>query len=261
MQNIDKVKEQFNKFILTSKNKAKEFGEKLKAKFQSNKASDSQEQDSNENISQTSDNSEATKTAPEAKTIKEPKQIGLTIALVLLGVIASLVFIAAIVIALKPSLLEGKVTAPKANYSTVVKKVGNIILKIEATRTTSASAAQMFFTGLDLIIFGALKIIILLAAKSGSKKIVSALTLTMTYFACFMMSDKFLLFSIFILLLYLTFDYSCGLSTRAVFIKLGVVVISAIVIYIAVHFAIDPSLRFAAKKLFEGLRLPILRWI
>lgn len=261
MQNIDKVKEQFNKFILTSKNKAKEFGEKLKAKFQSNKASDSQEQDSNENVSQTSDNSEATKTAPEAKTIKEPKQIGLTIALVLLGVIASLVFIAAIVIALKPDLLRGNVNATEKSYFVIFKRIGNILMKIETKEVSPITAAQAFFVGLGLIIFGILKIIVLLLAKSGSKKIVSALTLTMTYFACFMMSDKFLLFSIFILLLYLTFDYSCGLSTRAVFIKLGVVVISAIVIYIAVHFAIDPSLRFAAKKLFEGLRLPILRWI
>ena len=259
---LEKAKKSIDEILTSTKTSFKKFSEQIKTKFKSKDASEAQ---ADENTAQNEEaaakeNSAAAETASPKSEMQTANSLGRTIALAILGVIASLVFIAAIVIAKKSALLEGKLAAPDASYSTAVQKVGNIILKIETTRTTSATAAQMFFVGLALIIFGALKIVVLLIAKSGTKKVVSALILTMTYFACFMMSDKFLLFLIFILLLYLTFDYSCDFSTRTVLIKLGVLVISAIVIYIAVHFAIDPSLRYAAQKIYEGLRLPITRW-
>jgi len=249
---LEKAKKSIDEFLTSSKSTLRDLQEKFKNKFQTKNAADNQ--------TQATADSDTTKNDSAVQSKKEPKQIGLTIVLSLLDIMASLVFIAAIVIAIKPSLLEGKLTAPDASYSTVVKKVGNIILKIEATRIPATTAAQMFFVGLGLIIFGVLKAFVLLVAKSGTKKIVSALTLVMTYFACFMISDKFLLFTIFILLLYFTFDYSCGFSTPVVLVKLGIVIISAIIIYVAVHFAIKPNLREAVKDIYEALRLPILRW-
>lgn len=263
---LDKARKSIDEILVSAKSALKKFEEQIKSKFQNKSASvgqrnaDSAQDQNSAAESPASANFSATEINAAAQNNQTPTSLGRTIALAILGVIASLVFVAAIIIAIKPSLLEGKLTAPEASYSTVVKKVGNIILKIETTKTTAATAAQMFFVGLGLIIFGAIKALVLLAAKSGTKKIVSALTLAMTYLACFMISDKFLLFSIFILLLYFTFDYSCGFSTRIVLIKLGVIVVSAIVIYVAVHFAIDKSLPQAAQKIYEGLRLPISRW-
>lgn len=252
---LEKAKKSIDEFLTSSKSTLRDLQEKFKNKFQTKNAADNQ--------TQATADSDTTKNDSVAQSDKEPNQIGLTIALALLGVIASLVFIAAIVIALKPDLLRGETNSNTYEFSRFGKKFANIFMRIEFTKYNSDKnlrIIQAFFTGLGLIIFGVLKIFILLAAKSGTKKIVSALTLAMTYFACFMMSDKFLLFTIFILLLYFTFDYSCGFSTPVVLVKLGIVIISAIIIYVAVHFAIKPNLREAVKDIYEALRLPILRW-
>ena len=260
---LDKAKKSIDEIIASTKATFKKFSEQIKNRFKSNDAS-GETQTNEETAQNENDATKENSSAAESASPKSEKQtangLGPTIALAILGIIASLIFIATIVIAIKPELLAGNAIALEKNYSVIFKKVGNILMKIETTELPPITAAQAFFTGLGLIIFGALKIIILVVAKSGTKKAVSALTLAMTYLACFMLSDKFLLFSIFILLLYLTFDYSCGFSTRVVLTKLGVLVVSAIVIYIAVHFAIDPSLPKAAQKIYEALRLPITRW-
>ncbi|MBO7123108.1 MAG: hypothetical protein J6V90_07505 [Treponema sp.] len=267
---LEKAQKSIDEYVSAAKNSFADFSQKLKGKFQSKKAGESQEQDSTENVAQSSDDSDTTKKDSSATETKDtaqnnqaPTSLGLTIALAILDIIASLVFVAAIVIAIKPSLLTDAPFDQLYKYTSFAEKIGDTLIKVEAIQDKipkNTKILQACATGLGLIIFGLLKIVVLLTAKSGSKKIVSALTLAMTYLACFMMSDKFLLFSIFILLLYFTFSYSCGFSTPAVLVKFGVVVVSTIVIYVTVHFAIDPSLPKAAQKIFTALRLPILHW-
>lgn len=270
---LEKIKKSCDEIVLSLKSALANLSKKFKNSFQSTKTNGYQEQDSSGSPAQDvspeasdqnstnakSDTTSATKEAA-APSHQKPSSIGLTIALSLLDIIASLVFIVTIVIAIKPGILAGKLNAPSASYHVVFEKIGKTLMKIETTTVSQISASQAFFVGLGLIIFGILKTAVLLSAKNGTKKIVSALTLVMTYFACFMISDKFLLFTIFILLLYFTFDYSCGFSTPVVLVKLGIVIISAIIIYVAVHFAIEPKLCDAVKKIYEGLRLPILHW-
>ena len=264
---IQSAQESWNSIKAFAKNAA----QKIKAAINSDKKKDSDEekadnpqyetietQDQNSTNAK-SDTTSATKEAA-ATSHQKPSSIGLTIALSLLDIIASLVFIATIVIAIKPGILAGKLNVPSASYHVVFEKIGKTLMKIETTTVSRPSAGQAFFVGLGLIIFGILKIVVLLSAKNGTKKIVSALTLAMTYSACFMISDKFLLFAIFILLLYFTFSYSCGFSSLVVFTKFGVVIVATIAIYVAVHFALDPVLAREASDVMNKLSLPIKRW-
>lgn len=270
---LEKIKKSCDEIVLSLKSALANLGKNIKNNFQSIKPDGNQPQDSSDSPTQdvspeasdqnsTNAKPDTTATTKEAAapSHQKPSSIGLTIALSLLDIIASLVFIAAIVIAIKPGILAGKLNAPSASYHVVFEKIGKTLMKIETTTVSQISASQAFFVGLGLIIFGIIKIAVLLSAKNGTKKTVSALTLAMTYFACFMISDKFLLFAIFILLLYFTFSYSCGFSTLVVFTKFGVVIVAAIAIYIAVHFAIEPELLKKTKEIFAALSLPIKRW-
>ena len=100
---LEKAKKSIDEFLTSSKSTLRDLQEKFKNKFQTKNAADNQ--------TQATVDSDTTKKDSVAQSDKEPKQIGLTIALSLLDIMASLVFIAAIVIAIKPSLLEGKLTA------------------------------------------------------------------------------------------------------------------------------------------------------
>lgn len=261
---LEKAKKSIDEILTSTKTSFKKFSEQIKTKFKSKDASEAQtnEETAQNEEAAAKENSAAESASPKSE-IQTANSLGRTIALAILGVIASLVFIAAIVIVIKPDLLKGSTDSNTYEFSKFEKKFANVFMRIEFTKFNgdkNLKILQAFFTGIGLIIFGALKIAVLLSAKSGSKKAVSILTLAMTYLACFMLSDKFLLFLIFILLLYFTFDYSCGFSTRVILIKLGILVISAIVIYIAVHFGINSDLRDAAQTIYNGLRLPHLRW-
>lgn len=270
---LEKIKKSCDEIVLSLKSALANLSKKFKNSFQNTKTNGYQEQDSSgspaQDVSpkatdQNSTNAKSDTTSATKETTspnhQKPSSIGLTIALSLLDIIASLVFIAAIVIAIKPGILAGKLNAPSASYHVVFEKIGKTLMKIETTTISQPSAAQMFFVGLGLVIFGVLKIAVILAAKSGTKKTVSALTLAMIYFACFMISDKFLLFAIFILLLYFTFSYSYGFSTPVILIKICVIVLAALTIYIAVHFTIKPDLLKKAKEILSDLSLPIQRW-
>lgn len=264
---IHNARESLNSIKAFAKNAA----QKIKAAINSDKEKNDDEekaetpqdetiktQDQN-STNASSDTTSATKEAA-APSHQKPSSIGLTIALSLLDIIASLVFIATIVIAIKPGILAGKLNVPSASYHVVFEKIGKTLMKIETTMVSRPSAGQAFFVGLGLVIYGLLKVFVLLSAKNGTRKTVSILTLIMTYFACFMISDKFLLFTIFILLLYFTFSYSCGFSSLVAFTKFGVVIVAAIAIYVAVHFALDPVLAREASDVMNKLRLPIKRW-
>lgn len=264
---IHNARESLNSIKAFAKNAA----QKIKAAINSDKKKDSDEEKADtpqdetiETQDQNSTNAKSDTTSATKETAaashQKPSSIGLAITLSLLDIIASLVFIAAIVIAIKPGILAGKLNAPSASYHAIFEKIGNTLMKIETTMVSRPSPGQAFFVGLGLVIYGLLKVFVLLSAKNGTRKTVSILTLIMTYFACFMVSDKFLLFTIFILLLYFTFSYSCGFSTPAVLVKLAVVIVAAIAIYVAVHFALDSVLAREASNVMNKLSLPIKRW-
>ena len=78
---------------------------------------------------------EQTKTPrPAGKEYSTFGELSLLFFLAILDTIASLVFIAAIVIAIKPALLKGNVNTDTYEFSSVMKQIGNIFLRIEFTK-------------------------------------------------------------------------------------------------------------------------------
>lgn len=181
----------------------------------------------------------------------------------ILDIVASLVFITAIVIAIKPSLLVDNISEKLYGCSYFVERIGETLIKIRIVENyvpKNIAATQHCLIGICLIVFGVLKIYILFAARNGTKKIISVLALAMTYLACFLTGDKFLLFLIFILFLHVIFEYSCGFPSALIFIKLGFIVLLSVFGYVAIHFALDEELVEKATDIFRTLELPKLSW-
>lgn len=196
-------------------------------------------------------------------------ELSLLAFLTILEIAASLIFIAAIVIALKPELLKGNPYETIYKYTSFAEKIGTTLIKVKILDMSSNLGNDELqkililkncLCGAALIVFGLLKILIFLLAKNKGQKIISALTLAMTFLACFMLSDKFLLFLIFILLLHICFGYSCRFPTNLIFTKLAVVMIAATAIYVAVVFALDSNLVKAAEKIFTALEFKSICW-
>ena len=254
--NFDVLRENFNKKLHNTLDAINSLLKSIKERI----CSTFKDAIKNSEQSQEENSSEPTEIKKEEKQKSKNNSILRLFVASLLDIMASLVFIAAIVIAIKPGILAGRINAPSASYHVVFEKIGNTLMKIESTPVNRPSASQAFFVGLGLVIYGALKILVLLSVKNGTRKTVSILTLIITYFACFMMADKFLLFAIFILLLYASFEYSCEFPTALIFSKLAFVIVTAIAIYISVHLALDPNLAREVLDVMKKLSLPIKRW-
>lgn len=132
-----------------------------------------------------------------------------SVLLSVLDVCASLIFIAAVVIAIKPELVPSLRAAEKN-------------LQIEQAWILIA-----FYVGL--------KIVVALFSKGVGKKIISTLLVICTIFTFFLVTEKFLLFSILCLLLYFIFEYSCGLQTKTIIAKLIVIALLGYIGYVTAH--------------------------
>lgn len=240
---------------------------KTRSKEKPQEEAQTQTEAQNDNATNKKENIEKTTTLettkPAGKEYSTFGELSLLFFLAILDTIASLVFIAAIVIAIKPALLRGSVNPNAYEFSSIMKKIGNAFLRIEFTKyngDNNLRVLQSFTTGIGLIIFTIIKIFILTAARNGTRKAISVLTLAMTLLACFIMPDKFLLFLMFVVLLHIVFEYSCGFPSALVFVKFGFIVAAAIACYIAIHFAFDQELAPALQKILDAIKLPSLRW-
>ena len=154
---LDKAKKSIDEIIASTKTTFKNFSEQIKTKFKSKDAYEAQTSEETAQNEETAakENSAATESASPKSEIQTANGLGRTIALAILGIIASLVFIAAIVIVIKPALLKGSTDSNTYEFSKFGKKFANVFMRIEFTKFNgdkNLKILQAFFTGLGLII-------------------------------------------------------------------------------------------------------------
>ncbi len=174
----------------------------------------------------------------------------------LLDVCASLIFVAMVVIAIKPQILPFVEEADLPKHFVRIEKIGNYILQVDATLQSLSKKAIMWkniVIVIGLAIYTALKIIVLLFSKNTGRKIVSALLVAITLLACFLMTSKFLLFIAFCFLIYLAFEYSCGFHTRGIIAKLIILFILSSALYIVFSIRADPAASESYEIIMQNL--------
>lgn len=161
--------------------------------------------------------------------------------------LAGLLFLSAIVIALKPQLL-GKALGvsfcmpEEKEIIRYTEKIGSYLIQLKITEDIEQELkiARNVFVALFLALYAALKIFVLiLAASHASQKIVSALMIALTLIACTLLSENFLIFSAVCLIASLAFAFSCGFPAQTIVRKFAVFIVVALCCYVAAHILTD----------------------
>lgn len=204
--------------------------------------------------------------------------------------LAGLLFLSAVIIALKPQLLEksacikrGGELLPaissigdiKSGIGKTTERIGDMLIQIQVKVKPDISGklktARNIFVALFLALYVALKIVVVLLARSQtSQKIVAVLMIALTMLACTLLSEHFFIFAAVCLIASFAFAFSCGFLARTIFTKFAVFVIVALCCYVEAYILADycgcrKSLRGIgdalslfgenAAKFFKALRL------
>ncbi|MBD5427470.1 MAG: hypothetical protein HDR38_08005 [Treponema sp.] len=165
-------------------------------------------------------------------------------------ILAGLLFFSAVVIALKPDLLDSalhisKETIYQNDIPRVIEmseKVGSYLIQIKVSQTIppKLEIARNVFVALFLALYVVLKIVVVLLAKSPvSQKTVSALMIALTILACALLADKFWIFTAICLIASVAFAFSCGFPARTIFRKFAVFAALALCWYVGAHILAD----------------------
>ena len=184
-------------------------------------------------------------------------------------VAASLCLCAAVVVALRPQLLSADFQKLPDAFSTVVD-FGSCFFKayIKPKLPAEVLRYRNFFVILFLFLYLFGKVWVIAFSGGRTKKALSVLFISMTLLSCTLVADKFLIFVLFILLLFMGFQYSLGVTARFARRKFGVIILLALAGYAAFVFCADkealPAMKAlleAAGRILSSLSLPIQSWL
>ena len=161
-------------------------------------------------------------------------------------ILAGMLFFSAVVIALKPDLLDSALhiseeTIYQNDIPRVIEmseKIGSYLIQIKVSQTIppKLEIARNIFVALFLALYVVLKIVVVLLAKSPvSQKTVSALMIALTILACALLADKFWIFTAICLIASVAFAFSCGFPARTIFRKFALFAALALCWYVGAH--------------------------
>jgi len=101
------------------------------------------------------------------------------------------------------------------------------------------------------------KIVFSLVSANGINKLVSVLLTAITFVSVTLIKDKFLIFLVLYILLFATFQFSCGLKFKAIRIKFLFIVLLSLAAYIFVLYAFDGFFRQCMILIFSEIKLPV----
>ncbi len=101
------------------------------------------------------------------------------------------------------------------------------------------------------------KIIFSFVSANGINKLVSVLLTAITFVSVTLIKDKFLIFLVLYILLFATFQFSCGLRFKAIRIKFLFIVLFSMAAYIFVLYAFDEFFRQCMILIFSEIKLPV----
>ncbi len=189
--------------------------------------------------------------------------------------IASFIFILAIIIAVKPELLTESYTPRFVGKITEFVGGGLFRFTIKAMVVPDEGLvlARNFFVTVSLIVFLLMKILVVVLSQ-GTKRFVALIMLVMTLLSCWLISDKFLLFMTFCLLLNIGFQMLCNFQAKTIRNKLIWLLVLTLVCYVVIHIlqlkevqGVLSSIGMELKRIwcllgrfFHQLAFPVLLW-
>ena len=147
---------------------------------------------------------------------------------------ASLVFIFAVIIAIKPELLTG--VSFDRSVAQASQVIGGVFFQLRTIEEVPLVLIPIrnFCVSVSLFIFLFLKIVVVLLVK-GQKKLVAFIMLALTIISCWLTADKFLLFLCFCVLLNIGFQVLCDFGGKMIKVEFLVLIIATIILYVILH--------------------------
>lgn len=177
----------------------------------------------------------------------------------IIDVFSEIVFFSGLIFCLKPELLDfekNKTLFRHFNFDSI-----NIIFfeKI-LPQNLQIPKLTIFIISCIFAIFLLYKIIFSVATATGVNKIISVLLSFTTLISIPLIKDKFLIFTVLYLLLFFSFQFSCGLNFKIISIKLSCNLVLIVAAYIFILCIFDPIFKGIAVNLISELKLP-LKWL
>lgn len=104
------------------------------------------------------------------------------------------------------------------------------------------------------------KIIFSLFTANGVNKLISILLTVITLISVTLIKDKLLIFLVLYILLFATFQFSCGFDFKVIKIKFIAFICLAFVSYIVVLYIFDDLFKNFAIQLFKEMKMPV-KWL
>lgn len=101
------------------------------------------------------------------------------------------------------------------------------------------------------------KIAFSIATANGINKLISILLTVITLVSIALVKDKFLIFLVLYILLFASFQFSCGLNFKTIEIKFLCVILFSLIAYIVILFIFDEFFRQCMILSFSEIKLPI----
>lgn len=181
-------------------------------------------------------------------------------------VLASLIFIAAIVIALKPELLGNSFYYEPRKITKDVIDIAGHLFNFSITEKISSEILfiRNFWITVFMLGFVVLKFLVIVTKKSLSK-VATLLLLCLTLLSTYLLSENFLIFVLFSLILYICFEILCNFSRTTIITKCILLVIVSCNLYFLAHVLFFPGVREIIQTLasnfgllWSQLSLPII---
>lgn len=102
-----------------------------------------------------------------------------------------------------------------------------------------------------------LKIVFLVFMADGINKLISVMLTVITLVSVTLVKDKFLIFFVLYILLFVTFQFSCGLNFETIKLKLFCFILLSFISYIVILYIFDGLFRDGVILILEEMNLPI----
>ncbi len=176
-------------------------------------------------------------------------------------VIFDVVFACGLIFCIRPNLLNfGRNESYSDFFESTIESVKVFLFGSISIESNEVSNLAIFIIVCIFAVYLLYKVIFSLATANGVNKLISILLTMIMLVSVTLVKDKLLIFLALYILLFATFQFSCGFDFKVCRIKFISFVCLAFVAYIVVLCVFDGTFRGLAIPLVKEMRLPI-RWL
>lgn len=124
-------------------------------------------------------------------------------------------------------------------------------------KTPEITNSMIFIICCLFAVYLLLKIVFSVFMADGINKLISVMLTVITLVSVTLIKDKFLIFFVLYILLFVTFQFSCGLNFETIKLKLFCFILLSFISYIVILYIFDGLFRDGVILILEEMNLPI----